>query len=295
MEHTLRIFISITLFLVSFSAKATINVVATLPELAWVANEIGKEQVKTISLLNGAEDPHYVDASPSFVFKVSKADVFIFNGLDLETGWLPKVMQMSGNAKVQRGESGLCNASEKVAALEKVANYDRSQGDIHPNGNPHYTISPKAMIKVGEQIKGCLEKASGKKFDKNFNSFKSKMEKLSKEMAKTLAPLKGKNFMVYHREFSYFFSEFGLVNAGSLEEVPGVLPSASYLVKVAKKAKENNALLALASSVSPKSYLKKFKEISGIDFLMLQLHSAPEEDYVKFANKLAEKISERAK
>lgn len=290
-----KILFAIFLFTSIANAADKLKVVATLPELAWAAEKIGGDSVEVISLLSGTEDPHFVDASPAFVFKAAKADVLLLNGLELEAGWLPKVLQMSGRAVIQRGEKGYCDASEKVAKLEVAQNYDRSKGDIHPGGNPHYTLSIVSMIQAGEKIKQCLEKAKGLDLSANFKAFKSSLEALHKEQSAALAGLKGKEFLVYHREFTYFFRDYGLVNAGSLEEVPGVLPSAAYLSRTAQAAKKSKAALVLASSVSPRKYLEKFQELSGIPFLTLQIHSMSGQDYLEFQRKLGKEISAHAK
>lgn len=280
----------LTLFFMAIPAVAKINVTATLPEFAWAAKEIGGDQVAVQSFLAGTEDPHYMDASPAFVFKAAKADVLILNGMELESGWLPKILQMSGNAKIQRGEEGYCDASEKVKKLEEVKNYDRSQGDIHPQGNPHYTLSAKAMIAVGEKIKSCLKAAGAKKLDEAFSAYKKNMQALYEKQKSKLEPLKDKKFMVYHREFSYFLNDYGLKSLGSLEEVPGVLPSAGYLANTAAAAKKNEVALVLASSIAPQKYLEKFKELSGVGYLAAQIHPLGEQDYGEFFNKLVNEI-----
>lgn len=273
---------------------ATLKGVATLPEFSWALEQIGGQDVESLSLLAGSEDPHYIDASPAFVFKSSKADVLVYNGMQLEAGWLPKILQMSGNNKIQWGAGGNCDASAGVKKLETISDYDRSKGDIHPAGNPHYTLSVKAMIKVGEKIKECLLasglEAKKKNLDANLKKYTQEMEALYQESAKKLAPLKGKKFMVYHREFSYLLDEHGLKALGSLEEVPGVLPSAAYLSKVAAKAKKLKVDLVLASSVSPTKYLDKFKELSGINYYMVQLHPGPGQDYKEFYRALVDGI-----
>lgn len=285
------------LALISFSAlgKDKINVIATLPELAWLVQKIGKDQVEVKSLLSGNEDPHYVDATPAFVFKVSRADLVVYNGLFLETGWLPKVIQTSGNSNVQYRSVGNCDAGQDVEKIGVVKNYDRSMGDLHPGGNPHYTLSPKQMIKAAGAIKKCLEKVGGQELDKNLKELVSELDKLAKDAKAKVAKLKNKKFMVYHREFRYLFEDLGLENIGSLEEVPGVLPSAGHLAKVAKLAKEKSPALALASSVSPKKYLEKFKELSDTDFLMLKIHSSKDQSYTEFYNELVSEIIEHAK
>lgn len=274
-----------------------LKVVTTLPELAWLAQEIMGDEAQTQSLLSGVEDPHYIDASPAFVFKVAKADLVIFNGLELEVGWLPKVLQMSGHSQIQPGEKGHCDASSKIEKLEQIQNYDRSKGDIHPMGNPHYTLSAKRMAQAAESIFACLSNLRPELAKKNASKFLKLQEKLNRlhlKSSQKLAGLKDKKFMVYHREFSYFLHDHGLRSIGSLEEVPGVLPSALYLSKTATKAREEKVSAVLASSVAPKKYLARFRELSKINPIALNLHPQPNTDYVSFYEQMVDEVFKNA-
>lgn len=264
------------------------SVITTLPEFSWVVKELDST-VEVKSILQGTEDPHFVDASPSFIFKVAKADLVIFNGMKLEVGWLPKVIEMSGNSKVQPGTKGHCNASRRVRKIEVLKTSDRSMGDVHPEGNPHYTISIPRMIEVSEQIAKCLIRAgkSSDEINKRLSSLKRKMITKFKELKKII---KKKTFYVYHREFNYLGKDFGFIFKQSLEKVPGVLPSANYLVKMARNAKVDVPEMVLAASTSPKRILKKYQELSGIKFQMLNLHPKVGEDYLKFIESLVFKI-----
>ena len=265
----------------------------TLPEFAWVVKEISP-QTKVKNLLSGNEDPHFVDASPSYVFKLAKAKVLIKNGMQLEMGWLPVVAQQSGNANIQQGEKGHCDASKDIKKLGVIENYDRSMGDVHPVGNPHYTLSLVEMRKVVMTIANCLEtnniKVDNKKKDVLLNKFSNLFKKLQGDIAK----IKEKPLLVYHTEFNYLFRDFGLKNIGSLEEVPGVLPSAVYLSKTAKKAMENKAALVLASNVSPQRYLEKFKGLSGIDYIKAQIHPLNKSDYLEHYEKFIQELIQNA-
>lgn len=275
-------YIKIILFLIiSFNLQA--KVVSTLPEFSWVSKQL-LPQVESISLLEGVEDPHFIDASPSFVFKLSKAKVLILNGLELEAGWLPAVIQMSGNGKIQPGKAGYCNASSKVQVIEKIKNYNRSMGDVHALGNPHYTLSATKMIDAARAITKCLKEAGYNEqlLEKNFLELEKKLIKVNKKL-KSL--WKQKTFYVYHREFNYLAKEFPIKLKQSLEAVPGILPSANHLVKVSKLSKKDRPLKVIASITSPKKVLEKFKEISGVPYEQLRLHPSRDEDYIKFIEK----------
>ena len=269
----------LTLFL--FLSTAQAKVVSTLPEFSWVAKQL-LPSVENISLLEGVEDPHFVDASPSFVFKLAKAKVLILNGLELEAGWIPAVIQMSGNAQIQPGAKGYCNASSKVQVIGKLKNFDRSMGDVHAQGTPHYTLSLTKMVNVAQGIKDCLIKAGydSKQLEKNYLQLKKRFENLNTELKKKW--IKKKIFYVYHREFNYLVADFPIVLKESIEAVPGILPSANHLVKMAKLSKVDKPIKVIASYTAPKKVLAKFKEISGIPFLKLRLHPNRDEDYLDF-------------
>jgi zinc/manganese transport system substrate-binding protein len=260
-------------------------VVTTLPEFAWVVKRLDTS-IEVISLLEGSEDPHFVDATPSFIFKIAKADMVVMNGMELEIGWLPKVLQQSGNKKVQTS-TGLCDASFNVEKIEIMQNATRAMGDIHPAGNPHYTLSPKQMVKVALAIKNCLEQVYSKSYQESFNLLKIELDVLDQEL-KTL--LQDKHVYVFHREFNYLSSDYGLKIGASLEEIPGVLPSASFLTKIALLAKKDRPSKVLASNTSADRILEKFKEMTKINYVKLRLHPKTHESYGDFIRNLFQMI-----
>lgn len=264
------------------------KVVTTLPEFAWVVNELAPK-IEVKSLLQGTENPHFVDASPSFIFKVAASDLVIFNGMELEIGWLPKVIEMSGNSKIQLGTKGYCDASSNVSKIEILKNFNRSMGDVHPQGNPHYTISLPRMKEVANGISKCLISIGldKKVITKNLKSLENRIDKKYIELKKLV---KSKTYYVYHREFNYIGKDFGFIFKQSLEKVPGVLPSANFLVKMAKNAKVDLPIKVLAASTAPRRILKKYEELSGIKYQMLNLHPKRGEDYLKFVEHLILKI-----
>ncbi|MGK0367295.1 MAG: zinc/manganese transport system substrate-binding protein [Thermoproteota archaeon] len=266
------------------------NIITTLPEFSWIVKRLAPN-VEVHSLLEGSEDPHFVDASPSFVFKAAKADLVIFNGMELEIGWLPKILEMSGNSKVQVGSTGYCDASLKVSKIGIVKNYNRSMGDIHPAGNPHYSMSLPRMVESAESIKNCLLVVLKNKdvVNKNYTILKKEINTLFKKLK---GIYKANIFYVYHREFNYLAKDFDLVLKESLEKVPGVLPSATYITKMAIKAKEDKPKLVLASNTSPVKVLEKFKELSGISYTRIPLHPKKGEDYLEFYEQLLKRINE---
>jgi len=256
-------------------AFSKVNVITTTTDLEWAVKRIGGDLVKVQSLLNGREDPHYVDATPTFISKVANADVFCFIGMDLEVGWAPKVLSRSGNRKVQKGGKGHCETGKNVKAIQiPKGQITRAMGDVHAEGNPHYHLGISKMIEGSEVILEALISVDPKKasvYLKNFESMKSGLRVLKKEISELLKPIKKTNFMQYHKEFSYFFEEYGIKSLGAVEAVPGVPPSAGRIARVSFRAKRFKVKAVLGSLTSPKRVLNKINESVGIKTLQLPL------------------------
>ena len=254
-------------------ALAKLNVVTSTTDIKWLVEKIGGDRVVVESLLTGFEDPHYIDAMPHFVGKAARADVFCLVGLDLEIGWVPKVLSRSGNKAVQPGGKGYCDVGKGVTALGvPTGKIDRSQGDVHPGGNPHYHLGPDAFFDGGKIVLETLiglDIAHANIYLANFKALKGDLARLKKQVAAIVAPLKNKRMMEYHENFAYFFEEFGLSTDGALEELPGVPPSAGRLARVTMRAKQRGVVLLLVTDSTPPSTIRKFRESSDIPILNL--------------------------
>jgi zinc/manganese transport system substrate-binding protein len=257
----------------SASGGERIKVVTTLPDFAWMAQEIGGDLVESKALLRGTENPHYVDAVPDFIRLVADAKVVCLAGMDLEVGYMPAVLSKSGNAAVQPGGTGYCEIGKAVTALDKPTGpIDRSMGDVHPSGNPHFFLSPKRMAEGSQELVKVLARvdpAHAAQFEKSGAAFKTKMDSLSQEIKAKLEPFRtaqqGKPLLLeYHKEYAYFLEEYGLLSFGSLEEKPGMPPSAGRLASVAAAAKAAGVKFILAADYNPAKTLQRFQEISGI-------------------------------
>ncbi|MFS4459461.1 metal ABC transporter substrate-binding protein [Bdellovibrio sp. HCB2-146] len=256
--------------LLPLSLQAKIKVVTTLPDLAEVVREVGQGNVEVQSLLQGSEDPHYAEARPDFILKVNRADIVCSVGLDLEIGWLPKVLEKSGNAKVQDGGTGSCILGKTVKAVDiPTGVINRSMGDVHIHGNPHFYLSPLKLTEGADEVLRVLTTAMPDKkseLQKNYDSFKAKMQALQ---TKLQGQVKAKKVMEYHKEYTYFFAAYGLSSAGSLEEKPGMPPSAARIAEVAKLAKEQKVAVLFASPSAPHKTLERFKELSGVPVVVV--------------------------
>lgn len=275
-----KVFIAtLILFLVSLHAQAApLRVVTTLPDLAEVVLRVGGDEVSVEALLTGKEDVHYVDALPVYIQKVANADIVCMMGLELESSWLPKVLSKSGNAKVQSGGKGYCDASRNIQPIGKPTGpISRSMGDIHPSGNPHYNLSPSALKETATTIANVLKENRPEKaeiFEAGLKKFHSDMDQLRARITELLKPaieLSKKQPVVieYHQEFSYFFSEYGIRSIGSIEEKPGVPPSAARIAKIASASKKEGVRIAIAANYTPENLLRRFRELSGIEFRQL--------------------------
>jgi zinc/manganese transport system substrate-binding protein len=292
----------LTLFLLVASlAEAKIKVVTSTTDLAWLVSQIGGNEVEVKPLLRGMENPHYVDTVPDFIRYVADAQMVCLVGLDLEIGWMPKVLSKSGNASVQPGGKGYCEVGKTIDVLDKPQGaIDRSMGDVHPSGNPHFWMSPVQMDKAGiavlETLKN-IDPAHGTLFEKN----KAKLSEMIKvwvqknqgRFKSALSKIQAPQVLEYHKEFSYFFNLYGISSWGSLEEKPGVPPSAGRIAEVSVNAKNNHLKGILAAEYNPQKTLDRFNESSGVPVLKLATSTPLENDqcdYVKFHNQMVDKV-----
>ena len=200
-----------------------IQVVTTTPDIEWLVKKVGGQLVDVSSLLDGSEDPHFVDAMPHFVSKVAKADVFCFVGLELEVAWAPKVLRKSGNAVVQKGGKGHCDAGSGVEAIEiPTGKIDRSMGDVHSSGNPHYHLSPTSFFQAAQIVAVSLTATSpdyASTFQKNLASLETELKEIKNRVSARLTSKQKLRIMQYHKEFSYFITEFKLNSEGNRFQV----------------------------------------------------------------------------
>jgi zinc/manganese transport system substrate-binding protein len=228
----------IALLLFATPAFAKVKVVATLQWIGSVANEVGKEQVEVTTLVKPNQDPHLVDAKPSMILAVRKADILMYNGLDLEIGYLPVLIESSRNPNIQPGKPGNFDGSHFVTVLEKPISVDRSMGDVHPLGNPHYHYSARNILAVAEGMANALstiDPSHADSYKANLASFQEKVRVKQKEWGGL--PLKGKRYVAYHKYFEYLAADYGLKIVAYVEPKPGIPPSAGYIERLIETIK----------------------------------------------------------
>ena len=219
-------------------ALADLKVATSLTDLASVAQLVGGRHVTAQSLCRGYEDPHYVPAKPSLMKAIQHADVFVSTGLELDSGWLPLVLPGSRNPKIQPGARGFVDASQGVTVLERPSGtVSRAEGDIHPLGNPHYYLDPKALEVVADHLADVfarLDPANAADYAANAKQFDQRMEASLGKWERQLAPYQGVAIVPYHRNFIYFLDRFGLREFGNVEPKPGIPPTPRHIAELAE-------------------------------------------------------------
>jgi len=235
--------------LASVPAHADLKVATSLTDLASVAQFVGGKHVTAQSLCPGFSDPHFVPAKPSLMKAIQRADVFVSTGLELDAGWLPLVLPGSRNPKIQPGAKGFVDASEGVTVLEKPAgNVSRAEGDIHPLGNPHYYLDPKALEVVASHLADVfsrLDPANAADYAANAKAFNERMETSLAKWLQQMAPYKGAQVVPYHKNFIYFADRFGLKLFNTVEPKPGIPPSPHYINDLAESMKKDGVKVVL--------------------------------------------------
>jgi zinc/manganese transport system substrate-binding protein len=235
---------AILLLSASPAALAALNVFASTPEWGALAKELGGEKTNVYVASTALQDPHRIEARPSLIARARSADLMVCTGAQLEIGWLPLVQQQSGNTKIQPGRPGYFEAASAVSLIEKPANLDRSQGDVHPDGNPHIHLDPRNVALVaaalGERM-ASLDAADAALFRSRTKAFLDRWKEAEARWQKEGAPLKGVGVVVYHKNLSYLLNWLGMQEVGALEPKPGLPPSTAHLNGLLEQLKRTPA------------------------------------------------------
>jgi zinc/manganese transport system substrate-binding protein len=245
MRHALGIFIAALAVIgplhASAVAKDKIRVVTTIPDLKALTEEVGGDLVDVESLARGTQNAHELEIRPSLMLKLRRADLFVENGLELDS-WAEVAVQGANNPKIVRGAPGRIDASRGVQVLDvPAARVDRSMGDVHPLGNPHYSLDPgQAPIITQNIVDGLARLAPDQRavFEKNRDAFLARLSEAMTRWTRALEPLRGAKVVVYHPQWIYVLNRFGLVQAAALEDRPGIPASPAHLTRVIRQMKE---------------------------------------------------------
>jgi zinc/manganese transport system substrate-binding protein len=230
-------------------AQSKLNIVTTTEDLASIAREVAGDRATVESIARGYQDPHFVEAKPSFILKLQKADLLIAVGRELEIGWLPPLIQQSRNGKIQPGAAGYLDASLGATILEiPTGNITRAMGDVHPLGNPHYWMDPENGKRIAKEIADKLSELRPNDrayVEQQYTSFATRLDAAEKRWLAQMAPYKGTKMVTYHRSFPNFAERFGLDIVGYVEPRPGIPPTPQHTLDLINEMKRQNVKLVL--------------------------------------------------
>jgi ABC-type Zn uptake system ZnuABC Zn-binding protein ZnuA len=236
---------AIALVLAARPALAQLKVVTSTTDLYDIANEVGGDKINAVHISEGYQDPHFVEAKPSFILQLRNADVFAFVGLDLEIGWMPLLIDGARNPKIRMGGSGYVDVSKVIPVLDVPrGNVDRSLGDVHPLGNPHYWLDPengRRIAQLFQQKFSELDPKNSAYYQSREKAFDAKLSEAEKGWAPLLAQIKGKPVVAWHTSWRYFAEYNGMNIVAFMEPKPGVPPSPSHLLTVINTMKQTGA------------------------------------------------------
>ncbi|HEX3818204.1 MAG TPA: metal ABC transporter substrate-binding protein [Chthoniobacterales bacterium] len=244
----------------AMTAQAKINVVATLPDFAAVARVVGGDYVDVTSLAKPTEDPHFVNARPSFVVKLREADVLVDGGAELEIGWLPPLLQNARNPKIEIGQPGRVQASQGIRLMEVPAQLSRAAGDVHAAGNPHFMVDPIIAKAVAAHIASAfatVDPARAAAYQTNEKQFENTLNAKLQEWGAKLLPYRGQSIVAYHDSWVYFAHRFGFKIDIFLEPKPGIPPSPSHLAEVIAEMKAQKIKPILVEHIRTERSLRK--------------------------------------
>ena len=265
----------------------SIRVIATFPDLADMTRQIGKGLVNVESLATGVEDPHGVPIKPSFVPKLNRADMLVLMGLDDEHSWLPGLLEVAANSKILLGRPGYIDCSVGIPVLEAPTLLDRSEGDLHPKGNPHYLLDPTYGKIAAKNIAAGLSRnfpQHQQVFEKNLKAYLAELDDWIARWEKETAGLRGVKYVEYHPEWVYFANRFGMERVGSVELKPGIEPTPNHIVELVQQIKQEKPQVLIYGAQNPRVPQQIAAE-TGIKLLRLYSNAGgrPETDtYIKW-------------
>lgn len=265
---------ALILILAPIAAKADLNVFACEPEWAALATEIGGDRVAAYSATTALQDPHYIQARPSLIARVRKADLVICSGAQLEIGWLPVLLQKANNRDVMPGAPGFLEASSLVERFGATANVDRAKGDIHPLGNPHVQTNPNNIALIAVELTrrmSELDVDNSSAYQAGLEGFSERWSEAIKNWETKAAPLRGKRVITHHKSWVYLERWLGLVEVANLEAIPGLPPTAGHLSQLVSKFEHGGAEFIVRSPYQDQRASNWLSERTGIPSIELPL------------------------
>jgi ABC-type Zn uptake system ZnuABC Zn-binding protein ZnuA len=254
-------------------APAQLKVVTSTTDLYDIARSVGGDKITATHIGEGYQDPHFIEAKPSFVLQLRNADVWAFVGLDLEIGWMPLLLDGARNPKIRLGGSGYVDASKAIRVLDTPqGNVDRSMGDVHPLGNPHYWLDPENGRRIARLFKAKfseLDPKNGDTYEKNEKAFEARLNAAEQGWKSDLTAIRGKPVVAWHTSWRYFAEYTGMNIVAFMEPKPGVPPSPSHLYTVIQTVKRTGAKAIIMEPFYDRKVADLVAKQTGITVLLL--------------------------
>ena len=285
----------------ALTAHAKLNVVATLPDFGSLAREIGGDKIEIVVLAKATEDPHFVDARPSFVVSLRNADVLIDGGAELEIGWLPPLLQNARNPKIEIGKPGRVQASQGIRLMNVPTNVTRAAGDVHALGNPHFMSDPiiaKAVAQHIAQSFSAVDAANTAFYDGNYKKFEGTINAKLQEWGAAMLPFKSQHVVAYHDSWPYFAHRFGINIDIFLEPKPGIPPSPSHLTEVIAQIKAQHVKAIIVEPYHDRRIAEKVASATGakvVEFSQFPSGIPGTDSYVKLIDTLVSRLADALK
>lgn len=283
--------------LIGGTASARVAIVATLPDLGAVARAVGGAEVDVTVLATATEDPHYVDPRPSYLVQLSKCDLVLANGLELEVGWLPPLIVNARNPRIAMGAIGNVEAASFVRTKLQVpgGKIDRAMGDIHPGGNPHFTFGPDALVDIARGLAGRLaliDPAHTADYARRAETLAHELNAMASAARAKLATLPSERrvVVVYHDSLPYLSNWLGLEQVATIEDKPGIKPSPSHVASVLGEMKRRSVKVILQEVWHPESASRTLANLAGAEVIQLAGGPSGDESMVARLHALADRI-----
>lgn len=276
---------------------APLKVVVTIPDIADIAGKVGGDEVEIYTLASGREDPHNVPIKPSAILKLAQADLFIQIGLELEHAYAPAMLQESRNQKIKPGGPGFFDLSRGVTPLDVPKSVDRAEGDLHPNGSPHYNLDPIYGQVMARNIALKLSQMRPERsayFKKNANDFMIALREKMVEWRSKLSQKK-RSFISYHPYFTYFNARFGTQQVGTIQPKPGIEPGPQHIASLTEKMKASGTDLILKESFYSDRIPNRIAQMTGAKVVTIPIlvNGTPEaKDYISLIDTIVNAIVE---
>ena len=266
------LFTSLLLLFVTLPASAKLNVFACEPEWASLLQELGRDKVKVFSATTAQQDPHRIQARPSLIAKMRRADLLICTGADLEAGWLPILLRRAANPKVQPGQPGYFEAALHVTLLDKPIRLDRAEGDIHAAGDPHIHLNPHNISRVAKALTDTLmivDPKNAVNYQQNNDDFLNRWQQAIERWEQQAKTLRNLRVVTQHKSWAYLLDWLGMQEVARLEPKPGIPPSTAYLGQVLESLQHQTANAILVANYQSPKPAKWLQQRTGISIVML--------------------------